>query len=33
MNSPTGRDILALLITLYAEQENVKIEYEVEGIE
>ena len=31
MKTPTSRDILALLIKLYEEQENVKIEYEVEG--
>lgn len=28
---PNGKDLLALLISLYAEQENVKITYEMEG--
>lgn len=30
MKIPTGEDILALLIQLYAEQENVEITYELE---
>lgn len=29
---PKGKDLLALLITLYAEQEGVKITYEMEDI-
>jgi len=33
MKTPTSRDILALLISLYAEQEGVKIEYELEESE
>ena len=28
--TPNGKDILALLISLYAEQEGVKITYEME---
>lgn len=28
---PSGKDLLATLIELYAEQENVKIKYEIEG--
>jgi hypothetical protein len=31
MKTPNGRDILALLISLYAEQEQVKITYKVEA--
>ena len=27
---PNGKDLLALLVSLYAEQEGVKIEYEIE---
>jgi hypothetical protein len=30
--TPTGKDILALLVTLYAEQEGVTIKYEVEEV-
>lgn len=30
MNKPNGKDLLALLVSLYAEQEGVRIEYEVE---
>ena len=29
MKSPTGKDLLELLISLYAEQEGVKITYEL----
>ena len=33
MNKPNGKDLLALLISLYADQEGVEIKYEVkEGI-
>lgn len=28
---PNGKDLIALLIKLLAEQENVKITYELEG--
>ncbi len=28
---PNGKDLLALLISLYAEQEGVKIKYELDG--
>ncbi len=28
--TPKGKDLLALLISLYAEQEGVKIKYEME---
>jgi hypothetical protein len=31
MKQPNGLDLLALLIDLYAEQEGVKITYEMEG--
>ena len=31
MKNPNGKDLLALLISLYAEQEGVKITYEMEG--
>lgn len=31
MKKPTGRDILAALVDLLAEQENLKIEYRIEG--
>ena len=31
MNAPSGRDLLAILIELLADQENVKITYELEG--
>lgn len=31
MNKPNGEKILRLLINLYAEQENLKIEYSIEG--
>lgn len=30
MNYPNGKDLLALLVDLLAEQEGVKITYEVE---
>ena len=30
MNEPNGRDLLRTLIQLYAEQENVKIDYIIE---
>ena len=29
---PNGKDLLALLITLYAEQEGVHIKYELEEL-
>ena len=29
MNEPNGRDLLGILIELYAEQEGVKITYEI----
>lgn len=29
--TPTGERILRLLVDLYAEQENLKIEYSIEG--
>ena len=32
MNKPKGKDLLELLISLYAEQEGVKIKYELEGV-
>ena len=31
MNEPNGRDLIKLLIELYAEQEGVKITYEIEA--
>lgn len=31
MKEPNGKDLLALLISLYAEQEGVKITYELES--
>ena len=30
MKTPTGRDILRILLELYAEQEGVKIKYVIE---
>lgn len=30
-NKPTGERILKLLVDLYAEQENLKIDYSIEG--
>jgi hypothetical protein len=33
MKEPNGKDLLATLITLLADQEGVKIEFEIEGIE
>ena len=30
MNTPNGADLLALLLDLYAEQEHIKITYEIE---
>ena len=32
MNVPNGKDLLATLIRLLAEQEGVKITYELEGV-
>ena len=32
MKKPSGKDLLALLINLLAEQEGVKIKYELEGV-
>ena len=32
MKEPTGKDLLALLIELYAEQEGVKVTYEIEVV-
>ena len=32
MNEPNGKDLLATLIELLADQENVKIKYEIEGV-
>lgn len=31
MKKPNGKDLLALLISLYAEQEGVEIKYELEA--
>lgn len=31
MKEPNGKDLLELLISLYAEQEGVKIKYKLEG--
>lgn len=31
MEKPNGKDLMAILISLYAEQEGVKVEYELEG--
>ena len=31
MNEPNGKDLMAILISLYAEQEGVKVKYELEG--
>lgn len=31
MEKPNGKDLLELLISLYAEQEGVKIKYKLEG--
>ena len=33
MNAPSSRDLLATLISLLADQENVKITYEFEDCE
>lgn len=30
MNAPSSRDLMAILISLYADQEGVKITYELE---
>lgn len=30
--TPTGKDLLALLVSLYAEQEGVKITYKLEEL-
>ena len=30
MKTPNGKDLLEILISLYAEQEGVKIKYELE---
>lgn len=32
MKEPNGKDLLELLISLYAEQEGVKITYELEEV-
>lgn len=32
MKQPNGKDLLATLIELLADQEGVKIEYELEGV-
>lgn len=32
MNAPNGKDLFALLIKLYADQEGIEIEYELEEI-
>jgi hypothetical protein len=32
MKKPNGKDLLSLLISLYAEQEGVEIKYELEGV-
>lgn len=29
MNKPSGKDILALLIALYADQEGIEVTYEI----
>lgn len=31
MNKPNGKDLMAILISLYAEQEGVKVKYELDG--
>ncbi len=31
MEKPNGKDLLAILVSLYAEQERVKVKYELEG--
>lgn len=31
MKKPNGKDLLAILVSLYAEQEGVKVKYELEG--
>lgn len=31
MEKPNGKDLMAILISLYAEQEGVKVKYELEG--
>lgn len=33
MKKPNGSELLALLVSLYAEQEGVKITYEIETFE
>lgn len=33
MNAPSSRDLLAILISLLADQEGVEIKYELEGEE
>lgn len=33
MKTPTGAEILEILLKLYAEQENVKITYQIEAKE
>ena len=33
MNTPSGRDLMALLINLLADQEGVEIKYELEAKE
>ncbi len=32
MKDPNGKDLLEILISLYAEQEGVKIKYELEEV-
>ena len=32
MNKPNGKDLLALLIRLLADQEGIEIKYELEGV-
>lgn len=32
MKEPKGKDLLAILISLYEEQEGVKIKYELEEV-
>lgn len=31
MEKPNGKDLMAILISLYAEQEGVKVKYKLEG--
>ena len=32
MKEPNGRDLLAILVNLLAEQEGVTIKYEIQGV-